>query len=81
MEVSSFREAAKKGFFLVDSPLRVGGEGVRGCPLRKKDLKKYFALICSRSFDHSAEGGGAKGLIGLSPKKKIFLRLPLRTFT
>ena len=31
-----FREAAKKFFFLVKDPLR-GGEGVRGCPLRKKN--------------------------------------------
>ena len=39
----------------------------------------FFFLICSRSFDHLAEGGGAKGLGGQSIKKNTFLRLPLMT--
>ena len=32
------RGSRQKMIFLVDSPLRVGGVGVRGCPLRKKLL-------------------------------------------
>ena len=37
----------KKKFFLVDSPLRGWGEGVRGCPVSKK--KNFFeCFFCSR---------------------------------
>ena len=48
-----------------------------GCPLRKKCVFVFCFLIFSRSFDHYAEGGGAKGLSGLSTKKYFFLLLPL----
>ena len=34
--VEELREAAKKVIFLVDNPLKGGGKGVRGCPLRKR---------------------------------------------
>ena len=59
------REAAKKTIFLVDSPLRGGGERVRGCPLKK--IRTFF----SRFFINKL-GGGAKGLSGLS----IFYSFP-----
>ena len=74
---TGLREATKKVIFLVDSPLR--GEGVRGCPLRKKTffLMSFFNLFF---WPLSRGAGGSKGLSGLSTKKELlflYLRLPL----
>ena len=55
------------------SPLR-GGKGVRGCPLRKKELflNVSFLNLC-HFFCPLNRGGGVKGLSGLSTKNNFFL--------
>ena len=44
-----------------------GGEGVMGCPIRKK---YFFFFICFRS--STTKPSGAKGLNGLSTEKRTF---------
>ena len=48
-----------------------GGEGVRVCPLRKKELRNVYFKTCSRSKPEG--GGGLKVLVDFPLKKKNFL--------
>ena len=54
--------------------------GVSGFSTKGKKITFYYVFfsICSPSFDHQAEGGGAKALVDCK-KKHFYLRLPLGT--
>ena len=68
--------SAKKVFFLVDSPLR-GGSGT-GFSTKAKRFYFYFLFVAVLLTPKPrVRGGAAKGLSGLSTKKKLFLRIPL----
>ena len=69
-------EDTKKNYFLMNSPLRgVGGEGARGCHLRKKKLFLILFLDEKNFFCPLRQGGGDKGFSGLSTKRRNFLVL------
>ena len=67
MYILSLGKPLKRLYFSGQSTKR-GAECVRGCSLRKKDLFFLYPFFCPLS-----RGGGAKGLSGLSTKKRTFL--------
>ena len=66
------RKAAKKVLILVAGQSTKRGGGGKGLSTKEKTFFNVIFLICIRSFDHEAEGGGAKGLSGPSTKKCFF---------
>ena len=69
-------KGSRKTFlFLVDSPLR-GGVG-KGLFTKKKRFLNVFFFAVLLTTKPRREGGGAKGLSGLSTKKRTFCGFPM----